>query len=748
MSFLIRNIFFQILIIFVVTFHLAKAEIVKNININGNNRISDETIIMFSKIKINEDVNMFVLNQILKDLYETNFFKNVSLDIKNNILYINVEENPIIENIIYTGIKSDRLKDEILSNVLLKSRSSFNENLLNTHKTNILNNLRRLGYFFSKLDVYTEQLDENKVNLNFVINLGEKSKIKKISFLGDKIFKDSKLKSIIVSEEYKFWKFISSKKYLNEEIISLDNRLLKNFYLNQGFYNVEINSSFAKLIDDNAFELIFNINSNNKVFFNELNVVLPSDFDKTHFNSLNKLFTEFKDKPYSLYSVEKILDEIDKITLNEEYVSIKAFVQENIIDNKININFIINETEKIYISKINILGNNITKENVIRNQFEIDEGDPFNEILLNKSINNIKSLNFFKSVSTKLRSNTLGDNEIDIIVEEKPTGEIMAGAGFGTSGGSFTFGVKENNYLGKGINLNTNLTINESSIKGIFGVSNPNIFNSDKSGYASVQSSETDKLSEYGYKSNKTGFTFGTGFEYLDDLNLKLGFSSFYESIETNSTASDRQKKQAGNFFDTFFKIDIDYDKRNQRFQTSDGFRSYYATNLPILSETNTLINSYNFDIYNELYENNITNISLMLEGAFSMTGDDIKLSERLFVPSSRLRGFELGKIGPKDSNDFIGGNYLAALNINTTIPQILPNSQNTEFLVFFDAANLWGVDYNSSLDKNNKIRSSVGFGVDWFTPVGPLNFSISQPITKNSTDITETFRFNLGTSF
>ena len=748
MFILIRNIFFQILFIFLTTFLAAKAEILKDININGNSRISNETIIMFSKIKINDDLNITDLNQILKDLYQTNFFKNVSLNLKNNILFINVEENPIIENINYSGIKSNKILDEIISKTLLKSRSSFSENLLNKHKINILDNLRSLGYFFSKLDVYVEQLNDNKVNLNFVIDLGEKAKIKKITFLGNKIFKDSKLKSVIVSEEYKFWKFISSKKYLNEEIISLDNRLLRNFYLNQGFYNVEINSSFAKIIDDDAFELIFNINSNDKLYFNELKVILPSDFDKNHFNYLNELFIEFKGKPYSLYSIKKILDEIDKITQNEEYVSIKAFVQENILDDKINIDFIIDEIEKVYISKINILGNNITKENVIRNQFEIDEGDPFNEILFNKSINNIKSLNFFKSVSTKLRPNTSGDNEIDIIVEEKPTGEIMAGAGFGTSGGSLVFGIKENNYLGKGISLNADLNLNETSIKGQFGVSNPNIFNSDKSGFASIQSSETDKLSEYGYKSNKTGFSFGTGFEYLDDLNLKLGISSYYESIQTNSTSSDRQKKQAGNFFDTFLKVDIDYDKRNQRFQTSDGFRSYYSSNLPILSETNTLINSYKFDIYDELYKNNITNISVMMEGAFSITGDDIKLSERLFVPSSRLRGFELGKIGPKDATDFIGGNYLAAFNVNTTIPQIFPNSQNTEFLFFFDAANLWGVDYNSSLDKNNKIRSSVGFGLDWFTPVGPLNFSISLPITKNSTDITETFRFNLGTSF
>ena len=748
MFFFIKNILLHTFIIFFILLNFSKAEIINQINIYGNNRISDETIIMFSKLNISDNINETELNRALIDLYETNFFKNVSLALKNNILLINVEENPIIENISYNGISSNRLKQEVLSNVMLKSRSSFNEILLENDKNSILISLRKLGYFFSKVDVFVENLDDNKVDVNFLIELGDKSKIKKITFLGEKVFKDNKLKNVIISEEFKFWKFISSKKYLNEDIISLDTRLLKNFYLNNGYYNVEINSSFAKLIDDEAFELVFNINPNEKLYFDELKIILPTDFDKNHFNSLNDLFAKFKGKPYSLFRIEKILDEIDKITLNEEYVSINAFVRENIINNNINIEFIIEETDKKYISKINILGNNITKENVIRNQFEIDEGDPYNEILFNKSINNLKSLNFFKNVSSNIKTNDNGDNEIDIIVEEKPTGEIMAGAGFGTSGGSFIFGIKENNYLGKGINLNTNLSVSESSLKGVFSVSNPNLFNTDKSGYASIQAQETDKLSEFGYKSNKTGFTFGTGFEYLEDLDLNLGISSFYEVIDTNSSASARQKKQAGNFFDTFLKIDFDYDKRNQKFQTSEGFRSYYSTDLPVISETNTLINSYNFEIFNELYENNITSFSILLESALSLNGKDIKLSERLFVPGSKLRGFELGKIGPKDSNDFIGGNYLTAVNINTTLPQIFPNSQNTDFVIFFDAANVWGVDYNSALDKNSKIRSSLGFGIDWFTPIGPLNFSISQPLTKNSSDITETFRFNLGTSF
>jgi outer membrane protein insertion porin family len=140
--------------------------------------------------------------------------------------------------------------------------------------------------------------------------------------------------------------------------------------------------------------------------------------------------------------------------------------------------------------------------------------------------------------------------------------------------------------------------------------------------------------------------------------------------------------------------------------------------------------------------------LSIYLQSANSISNDNIKLSERLFIPSRKLRGFQVGKVGPKDGNDFIGGNYLSTLNISSSVPQILENAQNIDVLVFFDAANIWGIDYSSSLNSGNKIRSSLGIGIDWITPIGPLNFSLSQPITKNSSDVTETFRFNLGTTF
>ena len=743
------RIFFFILfyLSFVTTY--ANSEIVSKIEVKGNERISEETIIMFSSVSLNDDLEEETLNYILKNLYDTNFFKNISIKFEKNVLEILVTENPLIENIEYKGLKSEKLKSNLIKNLNLKSRSSYSELILKKDKDLITKNLKDLGYHFSKVDVFVENLNDNKVKIIYDIFLGDKAKIKKITFIGNKIFKDNELKRIIVSEEYKFWKFISGKKYLNTNLVEFDKRLLTNFYLNNGYYDVAINSSFAKLIDNENFELIFNIDAKNKLFFNDLKLETPINFDKDNFKSLLTLFDKVKGEPYSLNTVNDILEEIDQISVDEQFESISAMVSENILSDKINLTFIIKEVEKFTIERINIFGNNVTRENVIRNQLEIDEGDFFNEILQKKSENNLKSLNFFRNVELESKNGNLpGTKIIDINIEEKPTGEISAGAGFGTSGGTIQAGIKENNYLGKGITLNTNLNLSENSIQGLFSVTNPNFNNSKKSLYGTLESSEVDRLTLSGYKNNKTGFVYGTDFEYLDDFFVGLGNSNYYEKIETNSNASATQKKQEGDYWDSFLRFNLFYDKRNQKFKTSKGFFNSYKSNVPIISDNNTFTNSFESKYFTELYDGNISTFSIFLKSANSISNDDIKLSERLFIPSRKLRGFERGKVGPLDGTTYIGGNYLTSLNFTSTLPYILEDSENINLLFFLDAANLWGVDYNSSLDNNDNINSSLGIGIDYYSPIGPLSFSLAQPLTKNSSDITETFRFNIGTSF
>ena len=743
------KLFIQLILLSILLTFSAYSKNYEKIIVNGNERISNETILVFSEIQDNKALDENSINEILKKLYKSGFFKDVKVKIESNNLIIDVLENPIIQTVFIEGIKRKKTEESLYEILSLKNRSSYNSTLIKKDEVAILSFLKDEGYYFSKVTSSYQDLGDNKIDLLYQIELGEKSKISKISFIGDKKFKDSTLRNIIISEEYKFWKFLSGKKHLNENLINYDKRLLNNFYKNKGFFNVVIESSFANYLGNNEFEIIYNISSGKKFYFNEFDLNLPIDYDRANFQELDKIFKELKGENYSLNSIDKILKEIDKIVLNEQFEFLNSTVKESIEDNLINLIFDIGVSESFYVEKINILGNDITREEVIRNNLLIDEGDAFNELLQTGTLNNLRALNFFSKVESEILDIENENKKIiNITVEEKPTGQIMAGAGVGTGGTAVSFGVSENNFLGRGIAFSSDISFDAESLKGIISMKNPNYKGSNKSLNTSLESTITDKLTNYGYKSNKTGLSVGSGFEFYDDLYWNRGVSSYVEKLETDNKASASMKKQEGSYFDTYFNHTLNYDKRNQRYKTSDGYISRFSQNIPLISKSYTLTNSYDYKIYNEWSDKNVLTFGFFGKTTNSLTGKNVRLSDRLYLPASKLRGFESGKVGPKDGTGYIGGNYAASINIATSLSQILPSSQNTNFSIFFDAGNVWGIDYSSSLSDESKIRSSVGIAVDFFTPVGPLNFSLSEPITKGKNDITESFRFNLGTTF
>ena len=740
----------SIITIFYFNFSIVNSEILQKIEISGNDRVNSETIKLFANIKLGEELSDDRLNKILKDLYDTNFFKDIDVQFLNNTLILNVIENPIITSVNISGIKNKNFESSLKDQIEIKEGNSFNKFLINIQENRISDILKKSGFYLSTIETFVKENDDNSVDLTFEINLGNKSYINKISFIGDKKFKSSKLRNVIVSEENKFWKFISNKKFLDKERINLDKRLLINFYKNNGYYKVNINSETIEYDQENGFHLIFDITSGDKFYFDNFKINYPDNYDKNYFNKINKNLNDFSNKLYSFKIIENMIKTIEDIASTENYEFINVDIDERVTnDNMIAITLNINESDKFFVNRINISGNNVTIEDVIRNELFIDEGDPLNKILFEKSISEIKSLNIFKSVETEIvDTNDPVLKDINIKIEEKPTGEISLGAGIGTSGASTLFGVKERNFLGRGINLDSNLTLSKETIKGQFNVINKNYKNSDRDLIFGLQSLETDRLTNFGYKTNKTGLNLGTNFEYLNDLFLSPQVSIFNEKIETSSSASNLLKKQEGSYLDLNASYSLTYDKRDQSFQPKSGFLSRFSQRLPLnYGENQTIINTYELTKFYEYLNDKVFKWSIYAGTANSFGDNDVKISDRLFIPSSKLRGFESGKVGPLDNGDFIGGNYLTTLNLSNELP-ILDNFDNISFSSFLDAANVWGVDYDSSISGNSKIRSSVGISADWFTPIGPLNFSLAQPITKETSDKTEGFRFNLGTSF
>ncbi len=738
---------FIFLLFFKFAFTNVFSEIINNIEVKNNNRITKETIITFGGIELGKDYSQQQLNDILLDLYSTNFFSDIKFNVEGNTLLITVKERKIVQKILLNGVKAEKTKKIILKNLSLREKSPYVNFLAKQDISKIQNALNNAGYYFNNVDVSLNENDNDTVDLIYNIDLGEKALIKNIIFTGDKYYKDKKLKNIIVSEESKFWKFISNKKYLNPNQIDLDLRLLEKFYLNKGFYNVQIKNSSA-VFNENHFNLIYNIDAGKVYTIGKAKIILPDDFDKKDFKEVEKILKDLKDEKYSLNKLNKVVKQIDQISVSRLYDFIDASIETTIIeDNKLDITFVVKESEKFYVKKINIIGNNITEERVIRDMLEVDEGDPFNKLLHAKSINNLKGRRIFQDVSSKIIDTPDANlKNIDITVEEKATGEILVGAGVGSEGGTAQFSVSENNFLGKGVKLSTGLRISEERLRGNFTITNPNFNYSDKALSTDIFLTDTDKLSNSGYKSTNAGFSLGTGFEQYDDLFFRPTFRTTYEELTTNSSASKNLKKQEGSYFTTNIGYVFDLDKRNQKFQTTDGFQSKFIQNIPLISESNTLLNGYQLDTYHS-YSDITSSLGLYLRAVTGLS-DDVRVSERVNLPRKRLRGFQPGRIGPVDAGDHVGGNYAASLNFQTNLPFLFPSFQSVDFNYFVDAANVWGVDYSNSVGDSSQIRSSTGVGLEWFSPIGPFTFTLAQPLSKVDTDKTQSFQFNIGTTF
>ena len=410
------------LFIYLFYFSSISAEIVKKINISGNNRVSEETIKIYGGIKINEDYKEKDLNKILNNLFSTNFFKDVQVELSNNILSINLIEHPVINQLIIIGEPSNKYKEQIKKVITSKEKDSYIKNNIAKDVEIIKQLYSSLGFNFSEVDTKIRKIDNSNLDLIFEIKKGEPTKISKITFVGDKKVRDKRLRDIVASEEHKFWKVITRNTKFNQNLVNMDKRLLENYYKSIGYYDVKIKSNSAEINKNGGdIELIYSIDAGNRYIIKKIITNADPVIDKNIFYPLNKEYQKSIGSYYSPFRVKKLLDRIDELIEINNLQFIEHNVEEIIEKDSIVIKFNIYEGEKILVERVNILGNNITNESVIRSEMELDEGDPFTNLGLDKSISNIKARNIFKDVNYKVSDGSAKNlKTIDIVVEEKP----------------------------------------------------------------------------------------------------------------------------------------------------------------------------------------------------------------------------------------------------------------------------------------------------------------------------------------
>ncbi len=733
---------------FLLYFIGVKAEVVEKIVIEGNKRISDETIKIYGEVELNKDFTESDLNKVLSNLNSTNFFQNIEINFNNKILKIVLEEYPFVNQLIILGEPKKGYVEEIKKLIQIKSKRPFIKANLAKDIEIIKKLYSSLGYNFAKVDAKIKEIDSDNFDLLIEIERGEQTKISSIKFIGNKDIRSRRLRDVIASTEDKFWKVISNNSNLSENLINLDRRLLTNYYKSLGYYDVKISSNIAEINKAGNADLVYSIEEGTRYTINKISTKIDEVFDKNLFFPLNKEFKKYVGDYYSPFKIKKLLEELDRLIEFNNLQFVEHNVKEDVKNDSINITLNIFEGPKNLVERINITGNNVTNEDVIRGELILDEGDPFVNLSLEKSIAKIKARNIFNDVTYEINDGS--ENNLKIIninVEERPTGEISAGAGVGTSGGTIAFNIKENNWLGQGKSIGLEIQADEESLIGDFRYTDPNYNFLGNSITYSFSSEKNDKP-DLGFENSIVAAAIGTSFEQYKDVKVRLGLKASHDDLQTEDSASAALKKQNGTYSELTGNYGFTFDKRDKAFMPTSGSIFTFGQAIPLAADKAFITNTISSSFYKSLSENIIGSAKIYLASINGLGGEDVRISKRRGISSSRLRGFEKNKVGPVDGSDHVGGNYVAALNFETNLPNVLPENSNADLGLFLDFGNVWGVDYDSSIDESSKIRSSTGVTVNWLSPIGPLNFVISQNLSKADTDVTESFTFNLGTTF
>ena len=312
---------------------------------------------------------------------------------------------------------------------------------------------------------------------------------------------------------------------------------------------------------------------------------------------------------------------------------------------------------------------------------------------------------------------------------------------------SIQFLVKENNWLGKGVTVSANAEVSADSVRGAVSLTDPDYNFTGKELSYYLKNVKNDK-SESGYENSLFGAGVGISYERFKDIYFSPGLSLTYDDLTTDSTASTLLKSQSGSATDLMFDYSLSTDKRDRRFMPTNGYLTSFFQELPVYADQPYLKNSFSTNHYKEISEDVVGALKFNITSINGLNDEDVRVSQRLTLSSKKLRGFESGKIGPKDGNDYIGGNYATSVNLEANFPNFFPEKSNADIGLFLDAGNLWGIDYSDTLEDSNKIRSTAGINTSWLSPAGPLSFIFSKNITKASTDVSQSFNFRLGTTF
>lgn len=732
-----------------------QADVITGIRVEGNQRVDASTIRTYLGVREGSAFEASAIDEGLKKLFATGFFSDVKLLREGNDLIVRVVENPVISRVVLEG--NDRIDSSDLEKELeLQPRSVYTRAKVQADVKRMLDIYRRSGRYSAKVVPKLVALEQNRVDLVYEIDEGPVSRVQQVTFLGNDAFSSSELREVVLTAETAWWKFLTDNDKYDPEKLQYDQELLRRYYTSQGYADFKVKTAHAELSPSkDGFFLTFVLDEGPQ--YTLANVDVENELqDRTTLPDFSQaIITESGDT----YDSAQIQESVDAMTaelgnLGYAFVDILPRLTRDLDKNTIDLTYLVKPGPRVYVERIDIKGNARTLDEVIRREFRVAEGDPYNTAKLARTEQRLNNLGFFEKVEITTEEGTAPDKTVvDVEVQEKSTGEINVGAGFSSSDGALAdFGIKETNLLGRGQELRTRFTVAARRKQAEIGFTEPYFLNRELAAGFDIYRTQLDYQSESSYDINSQGISLRLGYALRERLNHSVFYSYRSNDItDVQPFASRFIRDQEGKTINSSIGHALTYDDRNNKFDPSNGYYFRASQEFAGLGgDSKYAKHEVRTAYYHPWAKNWIFSVGGS-GGHILSLGEDILISDRFFIGGETVRGFDNLGIGARDTltRDSLGSNIYYAATMEQRFPLGLPEDLGMLGAVFIDMGSAWDVDDNGpEVADSNKLRIAAGVGISWQSPFGPIRLDLAKPITKQEFDEEELFRFSFGTRF
>ncbi|MFW0777392.1 MAG: outer membrane protein assembly factor BamA [Rickettsiales bacterium] len=731
------------------------ADKIQDVRIEGNQRIEGRTIVSYLGLTAGNTFSQHEIDSGLKNLYATGFFSDVKLLRSGNTLIVRVSENPVINKVAFEGNSRIETSD-LESEVELTPRSVYSRDKVQSDVKRILDIYRRSGRYTATVEPKVIELDRNRVDLVYEITEGQQAMVEKITFIGNKEFSEGSLREAIRTEEARWYKFLTDSDKYDADRLQFDQELLRRFYRSEGYADFKVKSAHAELSPaKDAFYITFVVEEGEKYNFGEIKVI--SELKDQESPDFSEVITTEEGDTYDASAVEATVEAMTDKLGNRGYAFVD--IQPQLVKDRdqrlANINYIIKPGPRVYVERINVTGNVRTLDEVVRREFRLSEGDPYNRAKLQRTEQRLNNLGFFERVEVKNEEGSAPDKTVvNVDVQERSTGEVSLGAGFSTTDGVLgEFGVRESNFLGRGQELRTRVTLAARRKQIELGFTEPYFLNRELATGFDIYRTRRDFLRESSYNMDIKGASLRMSYALQERVQHGVNYTLRQTDVnDVEPTASTYIKQQEGSNVTSSIGQFISYDDRDSKFAPTRGKIIRLDQEIAGLGgDSKFLKHEAKAAYYHPIASNWIASLTSTGGYVFGFGGKDVRINERFFVGGDDLRGFRTAGIGPRDSatGDALGGNAYYTGSAELIFPLGLPEEVGLSGAVFSDVGSLWKIDdTGAGIFDDNVMRVSAGVGVLWTSPFGPIRVDFARALVDEPEDETETFRFSFGTRF